>query len=339
AFIDLNCRYRIMYDQMYWSPTVKDYRRGYYEKIKLFNDKYGLHHFTLFSLALPNKWITDPNDERITTSVNEMLAALDKWEPVCKELGIWEKAVVYGFDEAKMDTVTQRYYDAIKAKCPELRLMTTARYGDPALPAVKNLDIWVPGAKLFINRPDLVAANRAAGKKVYWYICDYPRPPEPTFMLDVPAAVPRVFMGLMTSKYRPDGFLYWSNIYWRNKDGEEKYRIINEGPRTDWETRGGHPTDTEEGNLFCPGRDNTVLPSIRVENYRDGVEDLWYWTMLDEARKSAPPALAAKATQALTAGNNLVQGSSNYTTDPIQIRHWRHNLAECLEEILKAQGK
>ena len=334
AFIDMNCRYRIMYDQIYWAPTVKDYRHSYFEKVKRVNDKYGLHHFTLFNLFLPNKWITNPNDERVTASVNEMLAALDKWVPVCKELGIWEKAVVYGFDEAKMDSVTQRYFDALKAKCPELRVMTTARYGDPAIPAVKNLDIWVPGAKLFINRPDLVAANRAAGKKVYWYICDYPRPPEPTFMLEVPAAVPRVFMGLMTAKYRPDGFLYWSNIYWRNKE-KEIYRIINEGPRTDWETRGGHPTDSEEGNLFCPGRDCTVLPSIRVENYRDGVEDLWYWTLLEQARKSASPALAEKAAKALAAGNNLVQGSSNYTTDPVLIRAWRHAIAECLEEILR----
>ena len=68
-----------------------------------------------------------------------------------------------------------------------------------------------------------------------------------------------------------------------------------------------------------------------MENYRDGVEDLWYWTLLEQARKSASPALAEKAAKALAAGNDLVQGSSDYTTDPVPIRAWRHTIAECLE--------
>ncbi len=332
-FIDQNCRYRIMYDQIYWGPTVKDYRRDYYEKIKYVNDKYGIQQFTLFTLQLPNRWIMDPKDPKIDADINNMLAALDKWVPVCKEFGIWDKAVVYGFDEGKMDAVTQRYYDAIKAKCPELKISTTARYGDPALPAVEKLDIWVPIAKRFVGRPDLVKANRDAGKQVWWYVCDFPRPPEPTFMLDVPGAVPRIFMGWMTARFRPDGFLYWANIYWRNSSGEEKYRPIGEGPRTDWETQGCHPGDTEEGTLFCPGRDYTVLPTIRVENYRDGVEDYWYWTLLEKAMKSASPELKKRAEQALNIGPDLVAGSSEYTVDPIKIRAKRHEIATCLEAI------
>ena len=65
---------------------------------------------------------------------------------------------------------------------------------------------------------------------------------------------------------------------------------VADGPRTNWNPATCN-TDNEEGNLFVPGRDLKILPTIRIENFRDGVEDLWYYRMLEKLVKQAEEAL------------------------------------------------
>ena len=158
-------------------------------------------------------------------------------------------------------------------------------------------------------------------------------------MLEVPAAVPRLFMGMMTEKYRPDGFLYWSIVSWmpRVRSG---LGAVTDGPRTNWNPA-TCATDNEEGNLFVPGRDLKILPTIRIENFRDGVEDLWYYRMLEELVKQAEgksgfdKELLARSQKALTVPESLILSTDQYNTDPEALRSVRRELAECMEEMQK----
>lgn len=63
--------------------------------------------------------------------------------------------------------------------------------------------------------------------------------------------------------------------------------IVDDGPFSDWDPRtfANRPGD---GSLFYPGPDRPI-PSIRLENIRDGLEDYNLLDALGEAIDGAPP--------------------------------------------------
>lgn len=115
---------------------------------------------------------------------------------------------------------------------------------------------------------------------------------------------------------------------------------VADGPRTNWNPATCN-TDNEEGNLFVPGRDLKILPTIRIENFRDGVEDLWYYRMLEELVKQAErksgfdKALLARSQKALAVPESLILSTDQYNTEPEALRSIRRELAECMEEMQK----
>ncbi|OQA74477.1 MAG: hypothetical protein BWY31_04781 [Lentisphaerae bacterium ADurb.Bin242] len=143
-------------------------------------------------------------------------------------------------------------------------------------------------------------------------------------------------MGMMTQKYKPDGFLYWAIISWR--EPQVQHGPVKYGPRTHWNpaTCGN---DNEEGNFFVPGQDYTILPTIRVENYRDGMEDYHYYLLLEklirEKQGKAASALLKKAREALTVPESIVKNTSVYTTDADAIRAERSRIAGLIEALQK----
>ena len=149
-------------------------------------------------------------------------------------------------------------------------------------------------------------------------------------MLEVPAAVPRLFMGMMTEKYRPDGFLYWAATYWRNNKVP-----IGKGPYTNWNPTTCAQADASEGNLFAPGENRIILPSIRVENYRDGVEDHWYYTLLSRAVAAGKGSPEARSTarEALKIPESVIRSTADYSIDPRLIRAERLKAARALEAL------
>ena len=342
GFIDLCAKYKIPYNHLYWEHTTADSRREYFEKLKYLNDKGLLDKFAWCTFNLTRKpgnsryktdyWMS-PEDPEIDRFIAGVKDHMEKWLPLCREFGIADKGYFYAFDEGSMNATTARILSELKKAYPNVPVMTCGRFGSPDLPAVKDVDIWVTIAPQFISRPDLTTANRKVGRQVWWYVCNFPRPPEPTLMLDVPAVMPRLLMGIMTYKYQPDGFLYWSVIAWR-----KKHEIITYGPRTNWdaETVAG---DCEEGNLFGPGMNYTVIPSIRVENYRDGIEDHWYYELLArEIKKNSNninPQILKEAKAALNVPEKVVRGSAEYTIDPQLIRMQRQRVAKLLEKLRK----
>ena len=339
--IDVCADYKIPFNHLYWEQTTADSRRNYFDKLKYLHDKGLLTSFAWCTLQLTSTpghsrfntsyWM-DPDDPEVDRFITSVKEHLDKWLPLCREFGFADKGYIYAFDEGSLNAVTARILAEIKQSYPDIPVMTCGRLGSPDAPAVKDVDIWVPIAPRFIARPELVAANRAAGRQVWWYVCNFPRPPHPTLMLDVPAIMPRLLMGMMTQKYRPDGFLYWGVIAWRGK----KHDVISYGPRTNWdsETVAG---DSEEGNLFGPGLNYTLLPTIRVENYRDGCEDHWYYELLARAianhANDVDETLLAEAKAALAVPDIIVKGSCEYTRDPQLIRFQRHKVASLLEKL------
>ncbi len=82
-------------------------------------------------------------------------------------------------------------------------------------------------------------------------------------------------MGAMTSKMRPDGFLYYSLTIWNEN------QPIQSGPFTTWNPV-SWTTYHGDGSLLCSGPGGKPVPTIRLENFRDGLEDYAYTCILED---------------------------------------------------------
>jgi hypothetical protein len=137
----------------------------------------------------------------------------------------------------------------------------------------------------------------------------------------------------MTAKYRPDGFLYYQISIWNSR------KPIESGPFTDWDPR-SWTTYHGDGSWTCVGPGGTPLPTLRLENFRDGLEDYAYHLCLEAAVAKAKAANSLsteraewlrQAEEALQVPTEVVSGLNAYTQKPEDVYRWRNRLAELIE--------
>jgi len=267
----------------------------------------------------------------VAATVTRIRPAYEK----AKARGLLEYAYIYGFDERGKDQfpLLEECARALRKAFPEILLMTTSYDHSFGLEScVKTIDAWCPLTPKF----DVAKAEqvRAAGKYVWWYICCSPKNPYANWFVESDAIESRLLMGAMTAKYRPDGFLYYSLSIWNQN------KPIESGPFTDWNPV-SWTTYHGDGSLFCSGPDGKPLPTIRLENYRDGMEDFAYACILEECIRciqAKPKPTAAErrwlttAQAALTVPTELVTTMGEYSHDPQPLLAWRQALGELIEQ-------
>ena len=197
---------------------------------------------------------------------------------------------------------------------------------------VKTMDAWCPLTPSF--KPEQAAKARAAGKQVWWYICCGPHHPHANMFIEYPAIEGRLLMGAMTAKQRPDGFLYYQISIWNSR------KPITSGPFTDWDPR-SWTTYHGDGSWTCVGPDGMPLPTIRLENFRDGLEDYAYALILEEIIRrrtaQAEPLTAtdkqwlADARQAVSVPEPLVKSMTDYSREPAALYAWRNRLGDLID--------
>ncbi|MGD0091059.1 MAG: glycoside hydrolase domain-containing protein, partial [Planctomycetota bacterium] len=275
---------------------------------------------------------------------DENPAALEKWKEStlgrlraaydrAKGLGLLPHAYIYGCDEApaKLFPAVQRAAELIKAACPDVLVMTTTydhSFGTNSV--IKSMDAFCPLTQKFDAA--LAAKSRAAGKQVWWYICCGPHHPYANMFIEYPAIEGRLLMGPMTAKYRPDGFLYYEISIWNSPP-------IESGPFTTWNPR-SWTTYHGDGSWTCLGPDGTPLPTVRLENFRDGLQDYAYFRILEAtaAKIEASAELRAekaewlqKAKVLLTVPATLVKSLTEYSRDPAELYRYRAALGDAIE--------
>ncbi len=265
-------------------------------------------------------------------------ANIERYRPSykkAKELGILDHAYIYGFDECR----PERFQDLEKAAAgfkeafPEVLVMTTSYDHSYGLDTcVKSMDAWCPLTPKFDSeKADLV---RAKSKEVWWYICCGPHHPDANWFIEYGAMEIRLIMGAMTAKYRPDGFLYYELSIWN------KNKPITSGPYTKWNPV-SWTTYHGDGSIFCVGPKGVPLPTIRLENYRDGLEDYAYTCILEDivgqyqAKESTltkkERTWLSKAVKALEVPGLLVAARADYSDDPAVLYAYREQLAELID--------
>ncbi|MFO7974733.1 MAG: DUF4091 domain-containing protein [Candidatus Hydrogenedentota bacterium] len=255
-----------------------------------------------------------------------------------RELGIADKAYCYGFDECRAEYfhVLQRIATQLKEVIPDVPIMTTTYDRSYGLASgVTAIDVWVPLTPEF--KPKQVEKARAEGRQVWWYICVGPRHPYANWFIEYPAIEARLLMGAMTAKYRPDGFLYYALSRWANND-----EPITKGPFTNWNPA-SFKDNNGDGSIFCPGPDGVPIPTIRLENFRDGLEDYAYVEILEERLAGKRAAwqtptegqkqILEQAEAALAVPEALVKSMTEYSRDPAVLYTYRSHLADTIEAL------
>jgi hypothetical protein len=214
-----------------------------------------------------------------------------------------------------MDALWRR----LRADFPDIPVLTTAMmFRDmkegKTYPCIKTTDWFCPLTSVYA--PGLADTLRAERKQVWWYVCCGPQYPYANFAsLEYPFIEGRL-LGWMTHRYRADGLLYWHVNLWPDapplKTGDTFL------PAWRMENSFQMPGD---GQLLYPC-DEGPVPSIRLANIRDGIED-YEWLTILEARDGRAAAEAQSSV--------LVRGMTDFERAPEALRKVRTRLAETLE--------
>ena len=254
-----------------------------------------------------------------------VVSVLEKRLGEAKEHGLEKNCIFYCCDETKPDRFPE--IDAMLAKFkgrfPDLQIATTA-YDDSfgAGEHLRQMDIFVPQTVKF----DHVKAtkSRALGHKVWWYYaCDQKAPYANSFTESQPIEM-RLLMGAKAAKWRPDGFLYYQMAYFNSLD------CITSGPYTAWSPRSWW-NEHGDATWVAVGPGGRPLSTQRFENFRDGLEDLWYAELLRRKLESTPDApWAARARDLLAVPRSVVDSLQNYTDNADSLYGWRNAIADLL---------
>ena len=291
---------------------------------------------------------------------------LQAMRDLAAELGVLDLAYTYGSDEA----VARDFPDvaaavrALKDALPGVPVCTTAwdrEYGIGT--PLEAVDWFAPKISWF--DPAKAMAARTAGRKVWWYTCNEPHAPYPNFFIECPGIEPRLLMGAQSVRMRPDGFMYYAISIWNSR------RCIEDGPFTDWNPR-SWTTYHGDGSWTCAGPDGMPLPTIRLENFRDGLEDFAYAMLLEQklrvgegtgnreegtgkreqetgkreqgtegnplknsslvTRHSSLASWTRRAREALAVPREVMNSMTDFTGDPAALYRWRDEMADLIEE-------
>jgi len=208
--------------------------------------------------------------------------------------------------------------DLLHEADPELRAMATEQIADGLTGAV---DIWCPDEPLFTDSlpfppfPEDYPPRQALGEEVWWYNCmsaqfllDYSN-----HFVDGQGMYMRIWPWL-TRRYNFEGILFWHTLY--------LYGQI-EDPWIDQYATAFFCNG--DGNMFYPGVPGKIggihdipCPSLRLKQFREGMEDYEYFAILDTMGHAdfVQAEVEARAWR-----------SYEWEHDPLRIEETRHRMA------------
>ncbi|MBQ6327628.1 MAG: DUF4091 domain-containing protein, partial [Kiritimatiellae bacterium] len=246
-----------------------------------------------------------------------------------KELGILDKGFFYGNDECNPDTfpAIRRQADLIHAEFPGVPLFTTARDVDFGVGtnSLANVEWFCPlTGRYNFNRAE---KSRATGRKIWWYVCDGPTWNCANLHIENKPIDARSLLGAQSVFYKADGFLYWQVGKWHSP------RTLGTDPFTDWVAASCFGFNGE-GCIAAVGPDGIPLPTVRLENFRDGLEDYASVARLKKriAAHGADDAWARRAKELVAVPPTLVKGLDCFSDDPAAIYAWRDEMADLIDK-------
>ena len=239
------------------------------------------------------------------------------------------------YSDSKMAAVRQ-INTTLRKEFPELGMMQTS-FPDKRIENLFN--VWVPLINYFSSaeKRKTLERLRKRGDEIWWYGADEPHHPYPNYFLDYPVFDCRIIMTL-SYMYKVEGILYWCiNREWKNN-----LSINEKWPDAEWKPyiyhmiKGTRKYKNGMGNLVYPGRNGKLLPSLRLENLRDGLEDYEYLVMLKKlVAEQGDTVLAKQAEKLLKVPANVAVAVDNYSANPEHLINYRNKIALMIEKLRK----
>ena len=304
--------------------------------------KRGMSGFTLLHIVPKPKnpkakWVCYVSPEEVFS--DEFYADFKmRLDPYVKELrkrGLVKYARLYGFDERPKEYYKGMHTlcDKLKADFPDVKVLTTGlmyndisaawakfREGKASIDEFIVTDLYCPLSSVW--NEEISDYLRSKGKQVYWYTCGGPRWPYANFAnYDYPLPEGRIVLGFQTHRFRADGYLFWHVNYWNGPGNAPLDESDVFFPH--WLVR-SQITSPGDGILLYPGKDR-VLPSIRLAQLRDGVQD-YEWLQLAEKKcgRAAVDAVSGK----------VIRSLSDFTRDPAVVRAAQAELGDMIEKAM-----
>jgi hypothetical protein len=132
-------------------------------------------------------------------------------------------------------------------------------------------------------------------------------------------------------RFQYAGWLHWELNVWRNNMAGSK-----RWPEVPWDPARGGIRNGEVGRIY-PGPEVTPLPSVRLENMRDGIEDYdYFWTLNEICRKlpDGDPRKAAALQLMEESIRSLCSSRGRFERDPERIMGIHEQLGRAIERLL-----
>ena len=174
-------------------------------------------------------------------------------------------------------------YPDLKESLLSMENVITTEYNEQLLGSdtVGGVQTWCPQFQHFntqeqrdIYKSRQNSTDRLMGENVWWYGCNNPKYPYPTYHLDDSLSSSRT-LSWMQYDYGVEGNLYWSvNNYVRKG---ENVSI--------WDTVTSYGGAVQEGQLLYPGNAYGIygpIATLRLESIREGNEDYEYFWLFEQ---------------------------------------------------------
>ncbi len=273
-----------------------------------------------------------------------------------RDKGLQDLAYVYGFSGLQPEDVdrARATFSKVRRQIPGLRRVCPVA---PLKPLWGYVNAWAT----ITSEYDHLSANRRrnAGEEVWWYVCCGPRHPYANLFIDYPATDARALFWA-AYKYGVTGFTYYEVAMWASNmltqdigdpsvvvhDDAAALAAMREGrrwPDVPWNTF-TFSRYNGDGQLIYPGRNETPLPSLRLELIRDGIQDYEMLGVLDnlaaDLKKADPKQefgfLVDEAMRLTAVQPGVVANLTTFSDDPRVYGAEREKVAAQIIRLQKA---
>ena len=307
--------------------------------------KYGFDGIRILGLGLGggsahSRWPGQVPGTNVTETMSAyeplMAKFLKAFEGHFREKGWLDKAYLYCYDEPRVcdDPFVRRGLGLVAKYAPGIDRLLTAPVRDGL---VGGPNVWCPVASSLGYPRE--AERRAAGDRMWLYVCMFPKPPYPSLFIDHPGVDLRVWLW-QCWREKVEGVLVWNTTWWTSPlpypdpaHPQDPYRdTIAWSPSIP-----GQGASNGDGRFFYPpprscaafaaGEDcgpifEKPVETMRLEYVRDGLEDYEYFAMLKRLDPSSP---------LLAVPPEVSASSVEFSVDPAHMAAHREKLAREIE--------
>ncbi|HTQ09591.1 MAG TPA: DUF4091 domain-containing protein, partial [Fimbriimonadaceae bacterium] len=246
----------------------------------------------------------DPTSPEADAFYSKFLPALVEDLKSHHWLGIYTQHIAdEPIDENAKTYIAMR--DLIRKYAPELKVMD-ANHSSKLAGAI---DLWVPQLNYFCDSYPFYQEQQKQGAELWFYTCVYPQGEYANRFIELPLIKTRL-LHWMNFKYGATGYLHWGWNRWSMMEPKTPYeQVVYSNKNGDWLPAG-------DCFIVYPGKDGSIVDSIRWESMRDGIADYELLSMLANKDPAKAHALA----------DRLILGFTSYVIDPAVFRQVRHEL-------------